>query len=803
MDKKSILWFSEIDTLTQDSVGEKAYYISEAYNKKLLSKRTTIPNGFVITKDAINNFLEKKGIRNAILNIVDELNTSNNEEIERAESRIKDLILKSSFDNEFLEELNESYETLGANKVEIERGTAYDILASSIEPIFVAIRTSNETNEGDSHFNIKGNSGIINAIKKSLISLFTKEKLKDKDKIKEKTTAIIVQKMIQGDKAGIAYSDDKLLIKSIWGLGSGLNQKEIKQDEYTIRRDGKILNKIIADKKYAITRESSGNLKVVTLKEGYSHAPTLDESEIQELSDINLRLESIFNKKTNFHFTIEDDEIFIVTVNEPKDKIPQAKESEPQEEEIVEEIIEEKEITNAIKNAENLPIKEIETEETEKIEPIENTTKTKLEVIIESKHDNEIAEKTLLKNGILTINNIIRERGIHPAGYLQNFNTKGYEEVITSGLHENSHSLKEVWVKLSDFTTTEFNDLEESPETNEKNPLMGLCGIRFLLSNPELLKRELKAIHSLSIKKSVGILIPKISSVYELKKVKEFIKNLEINLKVGIILETPASIQLIKDFIEEGIDAAIFAGDTLTQYLLAIDKHNVPTKEFYDDTNPALMYQLEYVIRVCKRKDVKTGFFGEALNKKEMVEYLVKKQIDSIITKPEFANKVYKEIKFSEEKHIGGTDKEPRQYEKNKEKERQQKEIEEFEKIKDEQIKDEIAPYTSKENEATDKTTKLTEQNEKEHDQSENFESEPEDIENFDEEIEEFETIPEDIEKEMIEMENKQKNNQNKNSNEDYELITEETIETPDFEEEFFEDDNNDKTNKKDILNIF
>lgn len=789
MNKKSVLWFSEIDKLTEEAVGEKAYYLAEAYNRKLLSKRTSIPNGFVITKETITDFLEKNGITNAITNITEDINTSNEEELKRAESQIKDLILRSNFEEKITEEINDSYETLGANKVEIERGSAYDILSTSIEPIFVAVRSSNEENEGDSFFNIKGNPGIISAIKKILISIFTKENLKNKKEITKKTTAIIIQKMIQGDKSGIAISDDKLLIESIWGMGNGLNQKEIEKDQYTIRRDGKILNKILGDKKYAITRDSSGNLRAVTLKEGYSKAPTLDDSEIQELSDMNLRLETIFNKKTNFHFTIEDDEIFIVTINEPKNKTERKEITKKNE------VIEEKEITNTIKKAEEIKKIELENKPEEKsqqiqITPIENLTKTKLELFIETKSDNEKGEKTLLKNGILTLNEIIKERGIHPIGYIQNFNTKGYEEVLTSGLHENANHLKEVWVKLSDFTTKEFKELQEAPDLKEENPMLGLCGIRFLLSNPELLKRELKAIHSLSIKKQVGILIPKISSVYELKKVKEYIKNLEINIKVGIILETPASIQLIKDFIEEGIDAAIFAGDTLTQYLLAIDKENKPTKEFYDDTNPALMYQLEYVIRVCKRQNIKTGFFGETLNKKEMVEYLVKKHIDSIITKPEIANKIHEEITIAEEKFVEGTDKEPRQYEKNKEKERQQKEIEEFEKIKEEQIKTEILPYTKKE-----EIIKINPETKKEKPQktTEEYDYNPEEFEEITEEIEEFENTPENLDDEILEIENKNLNN-NKQTNdfdEEEELVEEDIIEIPKVEdyEEFFEDE--------------
>lgn len=705
MGNKSVLWLNEITSNEANEVGEKAFLLSKVYNKKQVSN-LSIPEGFVITKKAINSFLEEKQIKKSIINILEEINIKNEEEIERAETKIQELIIKTEFPKELTEEIFDSYETLGVDKLEIEKGSAYDILLNSQEPVFVAIRNSNDQDIGDSYYCIKGNSQIIATIKKCLTSLFRKENIKDfKEKeinINDIATSILIQKQIQSDKSGTVFIDDTYKINAIWGLGGGLKQEEIEKDEYIIRRDGRILQKNVGEKKYAVTRNSGGNLKAVQLKEGYSHGQVLEEYEMQKLGDIALNFEDTFKKHIKFHFAIENDEINVVFIEE---NLQANKIQEPIKEE-----------TQAPKKEE--PIKAIESQIQEPIientiSPIENVTNTKTGLILETEFEAEDGQKTLIKEGLINLEKIIQDRGIHPLKYIENYNTKGYEEVLASGILKTSKHLDSIWVKLSDFTTTEFEKLEGAPEKKEENPLMGLTGIRFLLSYPELLKREIKAISSMNNEKNqIGLLIPKVSSVYEIKKVKEFAKDLNINLKIGVILETPASIQLIKDFIEEEIDAVFFSGDNLTKYLLAIDPQNKKVEEFYDNTSPALMYQLEYVIRVCKRRNIHTAFYGSATKNKEMVEYLIKKNIDSILTTPKESNNLHKRIKEAEEKHIEGTDREKRQYELTKEKERQKKEIEEFEKLKEEQVRTEIKTYPKDEEAKSQKPTEKTKEKE-------------------------------------------------------------------------------------------
>jgi len=190
--------------------------------------------------------------------------------------------------------------------------------------------------------------------------------------------------------------------------------------------------------------------------------------------------------------------------------------------------------------------------------------------------------------------------------------------------------------------------------------MLGMHGIRYGIKNPEVLKSELKALKRVSENnKKIGLLLPQVISVEELKKVKEVLN--EINFpqaKVGIMVETPAAVQLIKEFCKEGINFISFGTNDLTQYMLALDRGNEQVQELYDEMHPAILYQLEYVIRICKRNHIKTSICGQAGSKKEMVKFLVEKGIDSISVNADVASEIANYV-AELEKEQG---EEPRQY---------------------------------------------------------------------------------------------------------------------------------------------
>ncbi|MEA3414390.1 MAG: PEP/pyruvate-binding domain-containing protein [Nanoarchaeota archaeon] len=661
---KFVKWFSELKKTDKKIVGEKGANLSEIYNS-----RFPVPRGFVITIQGYEEFLLQSGLKEKIKELLQNLDYNNSERLKEACEKIRKLIINAEFAEELKEEILDSYENLGTDKVEIEQGSAYEILNNANEPPFVSIRSSliNPINikirEQDSYLNVKGNEQILYHIKKSFASLFRektiKRFLKNKE-FNELKIAIIVQEMIQGDRSGKIYSKDSsknISIEAIWGLGEGMNIEEISPDKYSLSSTLEILDKKIGDKKFAIIRTSSGKLKKVNLKYERSIHEVLTKYEIQRLGDLGQKAEKHFGTPQELEFVIDENEIYIVQSKNLKFE------------------------TLEFLMKENKEVKK----ENKEIEKIDKITKTEVKLILDSPYLMDEARKSGIKNiGLLKIEKIIENSGKHLNYYIERGYTNEYENIIFKGLKDACDNLNEIYVRLSDVKTDEYQNLEDAPK-KENNPLLGLHGIKYLLKNQEILTAEIDALKKIGVAKNeLGILLPNISSINELKKFKQILEKIGYSeAKLGIIIETPSSVQLIKDFIDEGIQFVLIDSDKLSTHLLGIDKNNKKVSEFFEEDNKAFTYQLDYFIRVCKRRNIETNIMGSVLKNKEILKEFIKKGIDAVVVQAEYAKQITNNLDKIEEEVIKGTDKEPREYEMRKEVKERDMEVEEKDKLEE------------------------------------------------------------------------------------------------------------------------
>lgn len=205
--------------------------------------------------------------------------------------------------------------------------------------------------------------------------------------------------------------------------------------------------------------------------------------------------------------------------------------------------------------------------------------------------------------------------------------------------------------------------------------MLGMHGIRYGIKNPEVLKAELRALKRIAATgKKIGVMMPQLIDVSEVRKVKEFLKEINFtNLRLGVMIETPAAVQIIKELCKEGISFASFGTNDLTQFMLALDRGNEQVQPLYNEMHPAILYQLEYVIRVCKKNNVESSICGQAGSRKEMVKFLVEKGIDSISVNADVAKEISDYVEELEKKMVEGTDLEPRRYQPQKNEEHEKR----------------------------------------------------------------------------------------------------------------------------------
>ncbi len=273
-------------------------------------------------------------------------------------------------------------------------------------------------------------------------------------------------------------------------------------------------------------------------------------------------------------------------------------------------------------------------------------TRTKIKVIVDLPDFAERAAKSGAKAiGLTRLEGIIASSGKHPLKFVKEGKINDYTQVLVQGLKKIAVPFEEIWVRSSDIRSDEFKNLEGAPKEVEGNPMLGDHGIRFSVKHLDILKAELTAIKIIAQTfphKKIGLMMPQIISVSELQKTKSLANEIGIprNVKIGIMVETPAAVQIIHQLCEEGIDFASFGTNDLTQYTLAIDRNNKDVQDLYDEMNPAVLNSIAHVIKVCKKYGVETSICGQAGSREDMAKFLLSKGIGSISVNADAAHKI-------------------------------------------------------------------------------------------------------------------------------------------------------------------
>jgi pyruvate, water dikinase len=280
-----------------------------------------------------------------------------------------------------------------------------------------------------------------------------------------------------------------------------------------------------------------------------------------------------------------------------------------------------------------------------KVEPIV-ATRTKIKVIADLPEGAERAAKSGAKEiGLTRLEGIIAVGGKHPLGFVKDKEMDKYTNLIYSNLRKMIQHFEGMWVRSSDIRSDEYSHLEGAPQEKESNPMMGDHGIRFSLKHKDILRAEFAAVKKIAEEfpdKKIGLMVPMLIRVEELIESKKVAKEVGLadNIQIGVMVETPAAVQIIEELCEEGLDFISFGTNDLTQFTLALDRNEEHVQNLYDETHPAVLKEIAHVIEVCKAYGVQTSICGQAGSRPEMAKFLVKCGIDSLSVNADAAKKI-------------------------------------------------------------------------------------------------------------------------------------------------------------------
>lgn len=190
----------------------------------------------------------------------------------------------------------------------------------------------------------------------------------------------------------------------------------------------------------------------------------------------------------------------------------------------------------------------------------------------------------------------------------------------------------------------------------EENPALGFRAIRICLSDESILVTQLRAIYRASVYGNISIMYPMITSVDEVRRIKEISAHVRSELihvsvpigevEEGIMIETPAA-AVISDLLAKEVDFFSIGTNDLTQYTLAMDRQNAKLEAFYNPHHEAILRLIETVVKNGHAEGCWVGICGELGADTELTETFLKYGVDELSVSPSMVLPVRKQIRSS------------------------------------------------------------------------------------------------------------------------------------------------------------
>jgi phosphoenolpyruvate-protein phosphotransferase (PTS system enzyme I) len=168
------------------------------------------------------------------------------------------------------------------------------------------------------------------------------------------------------------------------------------------------------------------------------------------------------------------------------------------------------------------------------------------------------------------------------------------------------------WDVGGDKPTGIFPELQ-----NEANPALGLRAIRVCLKHEDVFRVQIRAIIRASEICQINLLLPMVTRLDEVVRtialVREEQENLGIfskDLKIGCMIETPASVFIIDEMLDL-IDFVSIGSNDLIQYALAVDRMNDQVADMFTPFHPAILKMLENIVLSANRMNKAVSICGE------------------------------------------------------------------------------------------------------------------------------------------------------------------------------------------------
>ena len=291
-------------------------------------------------------------------------------------------------------------------------------------------------------------------------------------------------------------------------------------------------------------------------------------------------------------------------------------------------------------------------------------TRTKIYVnLADPEIAERVAERAVDGVGLLRAEFIIARIGEHPRSFLDSGRGDEYVARLAEGLETIAGAFhpRPVVYRATDFKTNEYANLKGGAEyePDEENPMIGYRGAARYVREPDLFELELRALQQVRERyPGLHLMIPFVRTTDELRRVIELVEGFGLRradgFKIWIMVEVPANVWLLDEFIAQGVDGVSIGSNDLTQLTLGIDRDSERFADTFDERNPAVLKAIRSVIETAARCGVTVSVCGQGPSEHpDLAERLVEWGITSISVTPDVIERTRQLVADAEARVLG------------------------------------------------------------------------------------------------------------------------------------------------------
>ncbi len=318
---KYVAWFKDLTKNSINTAGGKGANLGEMFSLGL-----PVPNGFCVTAQTYKLFVEQTNIQHKILEQLTSIDVENTAALQQVAKSIQQLILSTPMPEDIAEEIQESYELLGA-----DTSKAHELVEA--KEVFVAVRssataedlpTASFAGQQATFLNIKGNKEVVRAVQQCWASLYTARAIyyREKNKFEHSKVYIcaIVQQMVDSEKSGIMFTvnpatntEHEIVIEAVYGLGEAIVGGAVNPNLFIVdKKTNKITKTEVKKQDWGFFRDEQGKNIKQDIAPEQQKIQTITDMQVLELARLGRKIETHYGRPQDIEWAIENDTIMIV-----------------------------------------------------------------------------------------------------------------------------------------------------------------------------------------------------------------------------------------------------------------------------------------------------------------------------------------------------------------------------------------------------------------------------------------------------------------------------------------------------------